>query len=68
MERLLSVAEAAELLGMTKGGVYMAIQRRELPAVRLGKRRLRFRASDLEATLQKQAVAGHAWDCERKAG
>jgi excisionase family DNA binding protein len=64
MERLLSAMEAAELLGLSRGALYAAIQRREIPVLRLGQRRVRFRASDLEKILQEQAPAAR----ERKAG
>jgi excisionase family DNA binding protein len=64
MEKLLSAMEAAELLGLSRGALYMAVQRREIPVLRLGQRRIRFRASDLEKILQEQAVI----ERERKAG
>jgi excisionase family DNA binding protein len=55
MEKLLTATEAAELLGLTRRALYTAIQRREIPILRLGQRRIRFRASDLEKILQAQA-------------
>jgi excisionase family DNA binding protein len=64
MEKLLTATEAAELLGLTRSALYMAIQRREMPVLRLGQRRIRFRASDLEKILQAQAPV----ERERKAG
>jgi excisionase family DNA binding protein len=64
MEKLLTATEAADLLGMTRRALYTAIQRREIPVVRLGQRRVRFRASDLEKTLQEQAPV----EREREAG
>jgi excisionase family DNA binding protein len=64
MEKLLTATEAAELLGMTRRALYTAIQRREIPVVRLGQRRVRFRGTDLEKMLQEQAPVAR----ERKAG
>jgi len=52
MDSLLNVEEAAQFLKMSKGAVYVAVARRQLPVLRLG-RRLRFRLSDLERHLEK---------------
>jgi excisionase family DNA binding protein len=53
-DRLLSTAEAAELLGISRRTVYRWIALGELPALRLGPAPalLRIRLSDLAARLQ----------------
>ena len=43
---LIDTNQAAEILGMTPGAVRKAVERRQLPCVRMG-RRLRFRRSEL---------------------
>jgi excisionase family DNA binding protein len=45
-EHLLDAAAAAEVLGMTKSALRMAVYRGTIPCVRVG-RRLRFRLSEL---------------------
>ncbi len=45
-DRLVGVAEAAQMLGMTENAVRCAAQRGSLPSVKVG-RRVRFRVSDL---------------------
>ena len=52
MDALLNVEEVAKFLRMTKGAVYLAVNRRKLPVVKLG-RRLRFRRADLEELLEQ---------------
>lgn len=47
MEQLLTAPEAATLLRLTRPALYQAVQRRQVPVVRIGGR-LRFRPSDLE--------------------
>ncbi|MEW5765744.1 MAG: excisionase family DNA-binding protein [Acidobacteriota bacterium] len=55
MDEFLRVEEAGKLLKLTRGAVYTAVARRQLPFVRLG-RRIRFRRSDLERHLAQTAV------------
>lgn len=59
MERLLTVADAAELLSTTPKRVYSLVESRDealrLPAVRIGKRLIRFRPADLEAWTERRA-------------
>jgi excisionase family DNA binding protein len=52
-ESLLTVREVAELLRMTVAATYMAVERRQIPHIRLGPRKLRFRKQDLEAWLEE---------------
>jgi excisionase family DNA binding protein len=47
-DRLLNVAEAAEMLGLAVGTVFHWAAASKLPCVRLSARCLRFRRSDLE--------------------
>jgi excisionase family DNA binding protein len=46
-ERLLSVNEAAVFLGLSVGTVYHMVSEKRLPVVRISKRCIRFRLSDL---------------------
>ena len=40
MQEILTVPEAAEVLGICRGSAYAAVKRGEVPSVRLGKRLL----------------------------
>lgn len=53
---LLKVRDAACLLGLTQVAVYKAVERGEIPVVRLGKRRLRFKASALRAFIDEREM------------
>lgn len=55
-EPLMTVKQAAEFLGMTPSAVYMAIARRELPVVRLSRRRIRFQPSSLAALIRERQI------------
>jgi excisionase family DNA binding protein len=46
-ERLLAIDEVAEMLGVTKLALYSWTHRSKIPYVKLGKRCLRFRESDI---------------------
>jgi excisionase family DNA binding protein len=48
MDKLLTVTEAAELLRLSPGTIYHLISRRVVPCVKLSKRCVRFRQSELE--------------------
>ena len=48
MDKLLTVTEAAELLRLSPGTLYHLISRRAVPCVKLSKRCVRFRQSELE--------------------
>lgn len=54
-ERWLRAAEAASYLGLSVEALYLAVRRGEVPACRLGRRRLRFRFADLERALKAVA-------------
>ncbi len=51
VESLWDVHQAADFLGCGVNSLYIMCRRGEVPHVRLGKRSLRFRRSDLEAWL-----------------
>lgn len=52
---LFTTQEAADYLGMPRGGLYAAVSRRQIPYVKLG-RRLRFREEDLKSMVEKSVV------------
>jgi len=52
-EKLLTVLEAAEVLGVSKSWVYQAVARGHLPAFKVG-RKLKFARAKLAAWLQSQ--------------
>ena len=55
MDRLLSVPEVAELLGVSRAQVYRFIESEGLPALRLSTRVQRFRERDIEQWLENRA-------------
>ena len=58
-DRLLNVNEVAEILGLAPGTIYHLLSQKRLPCVRLSKRCVRFRKSDLErliSDLTEEAV------------
>lgn len=59
-DRLMTVSEAAEFLGLAVGTIYHMVSQKRLPCVRLSARCLRFRRSDLEefiANLAERSAA-----------
>ena len=50
-ESWLRADEAAEHLRLSLAAIYRAVRRGEIPAHRLGRRRLRFRVGELDALL-----------------
>jgi excisionase family DNA binding protein len=56
-ERLLTVADAAEFLVISRRQVYLLLERGELPAVRVGTR-LRLIPADLRAYLEQHRETG----------
>ena len=57
VEKMVSVEEAAEVLGLHPATVQRAIKRGDLPATRIG-RKWRIRPSDLEPRYHAEATAG----------
>jgi excisionase family DNA binding protein len=55
VDRLLSVPDVAELLGVSRAQVYRFIERNGLPALRLSNRVQRFRERDIEQWLENRA-------------
>ena len=47
-ERLLTIEEVSELTGLAVGTLYHFVSQRRIPVVRLSKRCIRFRYSDLD--------------------
>jgi len=54
---LLTVAEAAELLRLRRSTMYMLVERRQIPYVRLSKRAVRFRREALDEYVREREVA-----------
>jgi excisionase family DNA binding protein len=54
-ERLLTVEEVAELTGLAKGSIYHFISAKRIPVIRLSRRCVRFRKSDLQAWFDTMA-------------
>jgi excisionase family DNA binding protein len=63
MDKLLTVKEAAEMLRLAPGTIYHLISRHAVPCVKLSKRCVRFRQSELE-----QWVSNHSENCDIKPG
>ena len=55
MEKLLTVKELAELLGIAPGSIYHWLSQGRLPCVRFSRRCVRFRESDLESLLDRMS-------------
>lgn len=56
-EPLLTVAELAERLHISRRGVYYLLQDRGLPCVRLGKKTLRFDPAAVDRWIQERAAS-----------
>ena len=56
IEKLLSVDEVSEMLGVTKATIYSWTSRNKIPHIKLSKRLLKFRKNDIEAWIAKRAV------------
>ena len=52
----LNATEASEFLRTTKSGLYAMVQRRQIPFIRVGKRRILFFKEDLIEFLEKRVV------------
>ena len=57
MDRLLTVSELAERLGISPGTAYHWISQGRLPCVRFSSRCVRFRESDVEKMLERLGQA-----------
>jgi excisionase family DNA binding protein len=57
MEKLLSVDELSEILGVTKATIYSWTSRNKIPHIKLSKRLLKFRKNDIEAWIARRAVS-----------
>lgn len=56
METLLTAREVAQYLKLSKSKVYYLIAQKEIPHVRIGKRNVRIRQTDLQVWLEKSSV------------
>lgn len=56
LERLLTVSEAASVLNMSCDAMYLAVERGEVPHLRLSPHRIRFRPSELEKWLSSKSI------------
>ena len=52
LDRLLTINEVSELTGLAVGTLYHFVSQQRIPVVRLSKRCIRFRSSDLLAWIQ----------------
>jgi len=57
---LLTVKQAMQVLHLSRNTVYRLVQRRVLPSVRVGERKLCFKIEDLEAYIQQQRIGSVA--------
>lgn len=53
-EKLMTVKEVANILGFSEIGIYQAVFRKRLPCVKISKRALRFRPSDIQAFIESK--------------
>ncbi|MFN3740845.1 MAG: helix-turn-helix transcriptional regulator [Thermodesulfovibrionales bacterium] len=57
-ERLLTPAELAQLLGVSRRSIYLMVHKKRIPAVKISRHCLRFRQSEIEKWLKsKEAPA-----------
>jgi len=59
MEKLLTVKEVAERLGIAPASVYHWLSQKRLPCVRLCARCVRFRQEDLEALIEQLSASAN---------
>lgn len=52
-KRTLTVAEAAQVLGLHKNAVYEAVKNGQIPAIKFGPRRIRIPSDAVERLLQQ---------------
>jgi excisionase family DNA binding protein len=58
LDRLLTVPEAAKFLRISKSQLYLLIEQKRIPHIRLTERRVVIRESDLKLWIEKKAVKG----------
>lgn len=56
LDRLLTVPEAAKFLRISKSQLYLLIEQKRIPHIRLSERRVVIRESDLKLWIEKKAV------------
>jgi excisionase family DNA binding protein len=63
-ERLLRIQEVSELTGLAVGSIYRMVSQKRIPVVRLSRRCIRFRLSDLQVwfgELTQETVEVSEW-------
>jgi excisionase family DNA binding protein len=58
LEKLYTIPEVARILRLSKAQVYMLIQHRRIPHVKVSERRVVVKESDLKRYIDRQKVAG----------
>jgi excisionase family DNA binding protein len=53
-EKLMTVDELAEMLGMTKTGIYQGVYHKRIPAISISKKCLRFSPAEIQEWLNKK--------------
>jgi excisionase family DNA binding protein len=66
MDKLLSVDEVAEMLGVTKATIYSWTYRNKIPHIKLSKRLLKFRERDIIDWIAEKAVSADHTTTSRK--
>jgi len=61
-EKLMTVGEVAKFLGYKPKGVYLLVAEKRIPVVKISRRALRFRPSEIEAWLNAKAQAAVVQD------
>jgi excisionase family DNA binding protein len=56
MEKLLSKKDVLEMLGIKESTLYIWVHRKKIPFIKLGRRTLRFRESDILEWIAEKAV------------
>lgn len=56
MEQIYTVPEVAKYLKISKSKLYLMIQKREIPFIRIGEKSVRIREADLLSWLDEQEV------------
>ena len=56
MQKLLTISEASNMLGLTKSYIYNLVWKRQIPHLKYGARLIRFRESELEEWMNERTV------------